>query len=78
MTSMSGIWRIAFVSFAYHEIHLETQIEDLHSIQTSIQSANRSWHSTVGALKLLSVAGGVESRLGGVSWMECFDQASGT
>lgn len=60
MTSVSGIWRIAFVSFAYHERHLETQIEDLHSIQTSIQSANRNWHSTVGALKLLSVAGGVE------------------
>ena len=35
-------------------------MEGLHSIQTSIQSANRSWHSTVGALKLESVAGGVE------------------
>lgn len=25
-----------------------------------MQSANRDWHSTVGALKLFSVAGGVE------------------
>jgi hypothetical protein len=35
-------------------------MEGLHSIQTSIQNANGSWHSTVVALKPQLVAGGVE------------------
>lgn len=52
MTSVSGIWRIAVVSFCHSGKAFRRDEWRAYTVfQTSIRNANGSWHSTVVALK---------------------------